>query len=71
MAAVDQPNSSTPFMAVNGPSSRQRSAYSVPVAKCRVVDECELQIGAAGRHLNHRVGYRPKDNLGSMRGHQN
>jgi hypothetical protein len=25
MTAVDQPNSSTPFIAVNGPSSRQRS----------------------------------------------
>jgi hypothetical protein len=38
ITAVDQPNDSTPFIAVIGPSSRQRS-----VAKCRVVHESEAQ----------------------------
>ena len=71
ITAVDQPNNSTPFIAVMGPQLPALHRHDVAVAEGRVVHEGEIhEVGPGRRRVEEAIGDRPDGHLEGMRGHQ-
>jgi len=72
MTAVDQANTSTPFIAVIGPISRRPlHGNHVAVSERRVVHKREIQeIDSRRPGIDDRVSERPNEHLAGMRRHQ-